>query len=63
MISPTSPHTAFDIGVKHKDQNKSTESRRHKAREIQQITLGKVGKWGAVQVVKAFLGMPMIPGR
>lgn len=29
----------------------------------EQITLGKVGKWGAVQVVKAFLGMPMIPGR
>jgi len=27
------------------------------------ITLGKVGKWGAVQVVKAFLGMPIIPGR
>ena len=26
-------------------------------------TLKKVGKWGAVQVVKAFLGMPIIPGR
>ncbi len=32
----------MNIGVKHKDQNKSTESRRHIAREIQQITLGKV---------------------
>jgi hypothetical protein len=29
----------------------------------EQITLERVGKWGAVQVVKAFLGMPMIPGR
>jgi len=27
------------------------------------VTLGKVGKWGAVQVVKAFLGMPIIPGK
>ena len=27
------------------------------------ITLEKVGKWSAVQVVKAFLGMPIIPGR
>ena len=27
------------------------------------VTLGKFGKWGAVQVVKAFLGMPIIPGR
>ena len=26
-------------------------------------TLEKVGKWTAVQVVKAFLGMPIIPGR
>ena len=27
------------------------------------ITLDKFGKWGAVQVVKAFLGMPIIPGK
>jgi len=27
------------------------------------ITLKRVGKWGAVQVVKAALGMPIIPGR
>ena len=26
-------------------------------------TLGKVGRWTVVQVVKAFLGMPIIPGR
>ena len=26
-------------------------------------TLEKVGRWTAVQVVKAFLGMPIIPGR
>jgi len=25
--------------------------------------LGKIGKWGVIQVVKAFLGMPVIPGR
>ena len=27
------------------------------------ITFEKVGKWSVVQVVKAFLGMPVIPGR
>ena len=27
------------------------------------ITFDKVGRWGVVQVVKAFLGMPIIPGR
>lgn len=27
------------------------------------VTLGRIGKWGVVQVVKAFLGMPIIPGR
>ena len=27
------------------------------------VTLGKFGKWGAVQVVKALLGMPIVPGR
>ena len=26
-------------------------------------TLKKIGKWGAVQVVKAFLGIPIVPGR
>lgn len=27
------------------------------------LTLEKVGRWGAVQVVKVFLGMPVVPGR
>ena len=27
------------------------------------ITLKKVGKWSAVQIVKVFLGMPIVPGR
>ena len=27
------------------------------------ITLEKAGKWGVIQVVKAFLGMPIIPGK
>jgi len=27
------------------------------------VTLKRAGKWGVVQVVKAFLGMPIIPGR
>ena len=29
----------------------------------EQFTLEKAGKWGAIQVVKVFLGMPIIPGR
>ncbi len=27
------------------------------------ITMQKVSKWGAVQVVKVVLGIPVIPGR
>ncbi len=27
------------------------------------ITLVRVGKWSAIQLVKAFLGMPIVPGR
>ena len=27
------------------------------------ITIKRLGKWGAVQVVKVALGMPVIPGR
>ena len=27
------------------------------------FTLEKVGRWGVVQVVKVFLGMPVVPGR
>jgi len=27
------------------------------------ISLKKIGKWGVIQVVKAFLGMPIVPGR
>ena len=27
------------------------------------IDLSKFQKWGAIQVVKAFLGIPVIPGR
>ena len=27
------------------------------------ITLERVGKWGAVQVVKVFFGMPIVPGK
>ena len=27
------------------------------------ITLERAGKWTVVQLVKAFLGMPMLPGR
>ena len=30
---------------------------------IEVITLQRIGKWGAVQVVKVVLGMPVIPGR
>jgi fructoselysine-6-P-deglycase FrlB-like protein len=27
------------------------------------VTLGKAGRWTVAQLVKAFLGMPIIPGR
>ena len=27
------------------------------------LTVQRIGKWGAIQLVKAFIGMPIVPGR
>ena len=27
------------------------------------LTVERIGKWGAIQLVKAFIGMPIVPGR
>lgn len=47
---------------------KQIEEKRVELKNIYQnpgetITLARVQRWGAVQIVKAFLGMPIIPGR
>tara|TARA_B100000029_G_scaffold223042_1_gene220961 strand:+ start:940 stop:1647 length:708 start_codon:yes stop_codon:yes gene_type:complete len=49
--------------VRHQIKQKKTELRNiyHSPKDAE--TLKKFGKWGAVQVVKAFLGIPMVPGR
>ena len=52
-------------------RNKVSKKIKQKRSEIEDLsespkdvlTLQRVGKWGAVQVVKAFFGMPVIPGR
>ena len=52
-------------------RNKVSKQIKQKRSEIEDLsespkdvlTLQRVGKWGAVQVVKAFFGMPVIPGR
>jgi hypothetical protein len=49
--------------VANKIEEKKTELKNiyHSPKNV--ITLKKVGKWSAIQVVKTFLGMPIIPGK
>jgi len=47
---------------------KKIEQKKHELRKLysepqDSIDLSKFQKWGAIQVVKAFLGIPVIPGR
>jgi hypothetical protein len=51
------------IQVANQIEEKKTELKNIYRSPKNVITLEKVGKWSAVQVVKAFLGMPIIPGR
>ena len=49
--------------VANQIEEKKTELRNIYRSPKNVITLEKVGKWSVVQVVKVFLGMPIIPGR
>ena len=49
--------------VANQIEEKKTELKNIYSSPRDTITLGKVGKWSAAQVIKAFLGMPIIPGR
>ena len=51
------------IQVANQIEEKKTELKNIYRSPKNVITLEKVGKWSAAQVVKAFLGMPIIPGR
>ena len=51
------------IQVAKKIKKKKTELKKLYSSPKEVITLEKVQKWAAVQVVKVFLGMPIIPGR
>ena len=49
--------------VANRIEEKKTEIRDIYRSPSNAITLAKVGKWSVVQVVKLFLGMPIVPGR
>ena len=49
--------------VSKKIEEKKTELKKLYTAPKETITLQKVQKWAAVQVVKVFLGMPVIPGK
>ena len=49
--------------VATKIEEKKSELKNLYSSPKETITLEKVQKWAAVQVVKAFLGMPFIPGK
>ena len=51
------------IQVAKKIKKKKTELKKLYSSPKEVITLEKVQKWAAVQVVKVFLGMPIIPGK
>ena len=51
------------IQVAKKIETKKTELKKLYSSPQEVITLEKVQKWAVVQVVKVFLGMPVIPGK
>jgi len=51
------------LQLKEKIKEKKTEIENIYNSPGELLTLERVGKWGVVQVVKVFLGMPIIPGR
>ena len=51
------------IQVAKKIKEKKTELKKLYSSPKEVITLEKAQKWAAVQVVKVFLGMPIIPGK
>ncbi len=62
----TQPETIpeeIKIQVTKKIKKKKTELEKLYSSPKEVITLEKVQKWGVIQVVKAFLGVPIIPGR
>ena len=61
--SPKSIPDEIKIHVATQIQDKKSQLKNLYNSPKDVVTLGKFGKWGAVQVVKAFLGMPIIPGR
>ena len=50
-----------EVASKIKQKQSQLSNLYNSPREV--ITLEKIGKWSAVQIVKVFLGMPIVPGR
>ena len=61
--NPKSIPNAIKVQVATQIEDKKNELKNLYNSPKDLVTLGKFGKWGVVQVVKAFLGMPIIPGR
>ena len=49
------------VAIKIKEKKNELENIYNEPKDI--LTLKKAGRWGVVQIVKVFLGMPVIPGR
>ena len=60
---PETIPSEIKIQVAKKIKKKKTELKKLYSSPKEVITLEKVQKWAAVQVVKVFLGMPIIPGK
>ena len=62
-VRPETIPSEIKIQVAKKIKKKKTELEKLYASPKEVITLEKAQKWAAVQVVKVFLGMPIIPGK
>ena len=61
--NPKSIPGGVKIKIAKQIEKKKGELRKIYESPKQEISLKKIQKWGAIQVVKAFLGIPVIPGR
>ena len=61
--NPESIPDEIKTQVATKIEEKKNELKNLYSSPKETITLKKVQKWAAIQVVKVFLGMPIIPGK
>ena len=61
--NPKSIPGEVKIKIAKKIEEKKGELKQMYESPSEIISLEKVQKWGAIQIVKAFLGIPIIPGK